>query len=613
MYTKIIRYGLECPEAGVYVGLDQEEICNEEGKLIHGFYSSFYLDPPSGSGVIPCDPLPDCRIVTIKMRDGLDTCPDHGVTYHPIVELSWSNPTSDGALADPVEKFQIWRLHSQGAHDDGEGVTPEDWDLYGRGNWQLIHEAEKTETTFQDGSEGFNSSFGTTGSWATYPYGKITYVAGTIPSPVTTSPDSDGQGYSLSTLTTIPVDVSDPESWWGLAKDCLTEDCLPHKYKYLVIALNKCGSLLWTSTPELLDFYTGSNSIDAVSPYSDGSLPMSENGDTELASGRITEWQWDRLALEGCSSKEISIPCCNLVPCADNQSFYVDCNLTSTGSTNPLTNSVVIKLAGNNSGGPTCFHTTSNPVLSPSNGADLGQLYFSCPDTTAPASGPCPDYPAYPTGSIHSTGFGADTDGDGVGNSAHPCHGGGANSSATGFMTYIPPINWSGSVTFNWKHETICDFTASATVTINVHCPTCIDEEKRYNICDATIEQLSAEHPKAAGVEQVPFSLYRKGPGSLRTSTFEKATATFTFTDKPNEETTITITDAAGTSVVFEVDDTNDGDGDTTITLSNASNWNSNTSVNVPSAFSGGAVPISGSAYVVTKGYDGLTVSGSNS
>jgi hypothetical protein len=122
-------------------------------------------------------------------------------------------------------------------------------------------------------------------------------------------------------------------------------------------------------------------------------------------------------------------------------------------------------------------------------------------------------------------------------------------------------------------------------------------------------------------------------------------TATFTFTDKPNEETTISITDNAATpvTVVFEVDDTNNGaatsgatpvdgsgavstaagidtklvaainastlaitatnptngvvvltqdnagtSGNTSITLSDASNWNANTSVNVPSAFTGG-------------------------
>ena len=117
-------------------------------------------------------------------------------------------------------------------------------------------------------------------------------------------------------------------------------------------------------------------------------------------------------------------------------------------------------------------------------------------------------------------------------------------------------------------------------------------------------------------------------------------TATFTFSDKPNETTTISIIDNAATpvTVVFEVDDTGDGasgtntavdgggaagfatalhtainastlaitstnpssgkvvltqdnvgtSGNTSITLSDASNWNAATSVNVPSAFTGG-------------------------
>jgi hypothetical protein len=45
----------------------------------------------------------------------------------------------------------------------------------------------------------------------------------------------------------------------------------------------------------------------------------------------------------------------------------------------------------------------------------------------------------------------------------------------------------------------------------------------------------------------------------IRFATDVAATATFTFSDKPNETTTITLIDAAGTSVIFEVD--NDGDG----------------------------------------------------
>ena len=128
------------------------------------------------------------------------------------------------------------------------------------------------------------------------------------------------------------------------------------------------------------------------------------------------------------------------------------------------------------------------------------------------------------------------------------------------------------------------------------------------------------------------------------TNTTAAATATWTFTDKANEETTITITDAAGTSVVFEVDNgtgvgdgvatagatpmdpatnnaagmgdimasvvnasaleitaTTDGSGkvtltqdvkgtagNTAITLSNYANWDANTSDTFPTTFSGG-------------------------
>tara|TARA_R110002020_G_scaffold58122_3_gene159554 strand:- start:973 stop:7617 length:6645 start_codon:yes stop_codon:yes gene_type:complete len=129
------------------------------------------------------------------------------------------------------------------------------------------------------------------------------------------------------------------------------------------------------------------------------------------------------------------------------------------------------------------------------------------------------------------------------------------------------------------------------------------------------------------------------------------ATATWTFTDKGNEETTITLTDSKGTSVVFEVDQVGDGladagsgntllgggsgfansaagmagaliaavnasalnitattgggatgevlltqdakgeNGNTTITLSNYSNWNANTSATFPTSFTGGSTP----------------------
>ena len=123
------------------------------------------------------------------------------------------------------------------------------------------------------------------------------------------------------------------------------------------------------------------------------------------------------------------------------------------------------------------------------------------------------------------------------------------------------------------------------------------------------------------------------------------ATATFTFTDKANEQTTITLTDVAGTSVTFEVD--NDGNGaagsntamdpptnnaagmasilissvnasalqitattgggatgevlltqdvkgeggNTAITLSNYSNWDFNTTATFPTRFTGGTMP----------------------
>ena len=123
------------------------------------------------------------------------------------------------------------------------------------------------------------------------------------------------------------------------------------------------------------------------------------------------------------------------------------------------------------------------------------------------------------------------------------------------------------------------------------------------------------------------------------------ATATFTFTTKPNEESHITLTDHTGTSKTFEIDSDNDGvgvgkiavngiaaagggatgtaadlvakinaqsgfkitatnpsdgvvlltqdsvgpDGNRAISVDNGVHWNSTTSVNVPSTFSGGS------------------------
>ena len=143
-------------------------------------------------------------------------------------------------------------------------------------------------------------------------------------------------------------------------------------------------------------------------------------------------------------------------------------------------------------------------------------------------------------------------------------------------------------------------------------------------------------------IKKGSFSLtLGKGPyGSAFDAT--AATASWTLTDKPNEGTTITIVDAAGTSVVFEIDADNNGasgsnvavngivaagggatgttldliakinasalaitatvsagqitltqdatgtDGNTSITLSDRQNWDSVCSTNVPTAFTGG-------------------------
>lgn len=126
------------------------------------------------------------------------------------------------------------------------------------------------------------------------------------------------------------------------------------------------------------------------------------------------------------------------------------------------------------------------------------------------------------------------------------------------------------------------------------------------------------------------------------------ASATFTFSDKPNEGSTIRLTDSDGTVVTFEIDNENNGvaspniavngiaaagggatgtaadlvakinaqssldivatnpgtgqvllkqgttgtGGNTTITLNDATHWNTKTSVNVPSAFTGGVTAV---------------------
>lgn len=123
------------------------------------------------------------------------------------------------------------------------------------------------------------------------------------------------------------------------------------------------------------------------------------------------------------------------------------------------------------------------------------------------------------------------------------------------------------------------------------------------------------------------------------------ATATFTFTSKPNEESHISLTDHTGTTKIFEIDNDNDGagvgkiavngiaaagggatgtaadlvakinaqsgfkitatnpsdgvvlltqdsvgpDGNTAISVDNGVHWDTTTSVNIPSNFSGGS------------------------
>ena len=144
-------------------------------------------------------------------------------------------------------------------------------------------------------------------------------------------------------------------------------------------------------------------------------------------------------------------------------------------------------------------------------------------------------------------------------------------------------------------------------------------------------------------LSEVETRSWRFDPGYNVPTADNASTATFTFTDKPNEATTITLTDVAGTSKVFEVDNNGDGAsgtniamdpatnnavgmaailiskvnaestldivastadastgevtltqgtagvaGNTTISFSDYSNWNSNTSATLPTAFTGG-------------------------
>ena len=60
-------------------------------------------------------------------------------------------------------------------------------------------------------------------------------------------------------------------------------------------------------------------------------------------------------------------------------------------------------------------------------------------------------------------------------------------------------------------------------------------------------------------LSEIQVKNWRFDPGYRVPAADNASTATFTFSDKPNETTTIALTDVAGTSVVFEVDDTGDG------------------------------------------------------
>ena len=158
-----------------------------------------------------------------------------------------------------------------------------------------------------------------------------------------------------------------------------------------------------------------------------------------------------------------------------------------------------------------------------------------------------------------------------------------------------------------------------------------------------------ASEAAGAAIDLGKVCVYQRVPGTAGntalTSSATAATATFTFEDKPNEGSTITLVDTDGTSVVFEIDDTEDGvtgsniavteiaenggsgtgtavdlvakinaqaslditatnpsagrvdlvQGATgsasnkTITVNDATRWNAACSVNVPAAFTGGA------------------------
>ena len=72
-----------------------------------------------------------------------------------------------------------------------------------------------------------------------------------------------------------------------------------------------------------------------------------------------------------------------------------------------------------------------------------------------------------------------------------------------------------------------------------------------------------ASEAAGAAIDLGKVCVYQRVPGTAGntalTSSATAATATFTFEDKPNEGSTITLVDTDGTSVVFEIDDTEDG------------------------------------------------------
>ena len=550
-----------------------EIICNPNGPDQEDVTD--HTDPVTAMATIPCSPLPKCRTFTSV---SVNSCPESGV-YNPIVALTWSLPSGEGSLSgdNVVSSQQVWRRHSAGWADDGEGVSEIMWDTYGKGNWQLIASVGPAATTFQDGGTPATSD-------AKYPHGRVRQVGSAIPSSVFTDPRVAGavpgsQGYTVFP-TSMFVSTGGPllgDDWWGLASLCKSSTCEEHQYEYLVVGISRCGSLLYTPQEILLNYYTQSNSISAAA---DGTGSLSDVGedyyqqewtgkDQSTGDANIQEHQFPNVGA-GCGLGVVNIPCCNLGPCAWDQTLYVECNKTTDALSAATTNYITFNLWGRDGDGAPelCFKTTgaaiinnNDPQLSNYLPLDTGSLYFSCPD--GDTDDPCSNSAYVANGEAPAAApidaSDIDLDGDGVDETPHPCKhmsvsgAGNHNTSNSGMMTFIPAVGYSGTFSFDWEVRETCGYTASATVTIAVHCPTCEDDEKRYNICDATIEQLSAEHNKASGVEQVPFSLYRKGPGSLRQGELVAATAKLTIVGYNTDGDTLTLTDAAGVSITLEI------------------------------------------------------------